>query len=278
MIIDGKKIAEEMTHVLRARVLAHSAPLTLAIISIAPNFATEKYLNIKRRVANTLGVELVVSELPHNATTDGVLREIAKLSATHTGVVLQLPYPDHIAIDQALAALPRRCDVDAIGTGAVAAMEHGDWQIMPPVVGAIAAIAREQGVSFAGKRVVVVGHGRLVGKPAALWAAHEGSFVTTITKESVDHTATIGAADILILGAGVSGLVAPSAIKDGVAVFDAGASEDGGRLVGDADPRCAEKASLFTPVPGGIGPIAVVKLFENLLTLSISNAQLDHTN
>jgi len=276
MIIDGKKIAEEMTRALRARVLAHSAPLTLAIISIAPNFATEKYLNIKRRVASALGVELVVSELAHDATTDDVLGEIARLSTAYSGIVLQLPYPDHIAIEQALAALPRHRDVDAIGTDAVTAMEHGDWQIMPPVVGAIAAIAREHGISFAGKRVGVVGHGRLVGKPAVLWAKHEGALVTTVTKESVDRADIIKAADILILGAGVSGLVVPSAIKDGVAVFDAGASEDGGRLVGDADPLCAEKASLFTPVPGGIGPIAIVKLFENLLTLSISNAQSDH--
>lgn len=276
MIIDGKKIAEERTRALRARVLERGTPLSLAIISIAPNFATEKYLNIKRRVAEVLGIELSVHALNEAATTEGVIAEIKKAAPLHHGIVLQLPYPEHIDIERVLAELPRNRDVDAIGGEAVAAMERGDWQIMPPVVGAIADIIREHAVVLAGKHVVVVGHGRLVGKPAALWAVQQGAVVTTITKESADYSASVAAADVLILGAGVPGLIIPEVIKEGVVIFDAGASEDSGRLVGDADPACASKASLFTPVPGGIGPITVVKLFENLLTLWISDAQSDH--
>ena len=199
MIIDGKKMAEERTRELRESILVHGAPLSLAIISIAPTFATEKYLNIKRRVALEVGVELAVCALPHDTTIDDVLAEIAILSTAHNGIVLQLPYPEHIAIERVLDALPQNKDVDAIGGAAVAALGRGDSLILPPVIGAIADIATEYDVSFSGKHVVVVGYGRLVGKPAAVWAAKQGAQVTTITKDSIDQAADIRAADILIL-------------------------------------------------------------------------------
>lgn len=267
MLVDGKAVAENVTRSLRERVTVRAKPLVLTIISIAPNFATEKYLGIKRRVAESIGVALSEVQLSEETTTDELVEVVATHVATSAGIVLQLPYPEHIVIEKVLALLPRRLDVDCIGKEAVDAYVRGDWQLLPPVVAAIAHLVREHGIMLRGKRVAVVGQGRLVGKPAALWAAHEGADVVTLTKESLDRQNEIARADILILGAGVPGLVVPDMVKDGVVIFDAGASEEAGRLVGDADSACSEKAALFTPVPGGIGPIAVAKLFENLIFL-----------
>jgi methylenetetrahydrofolate dehydrogenase (NADP+)/methenyltetrahydrofolate cyclohydrolase len=144
--------------------------------------------------------------------------------------------------------------------------DAGDETVLPPVVAAIAYSAHAYGVSFNNKAVVVIGKGRLVGAPATVWATRQGGKVVSLsnldTKEP--HLQT---ADIIILGAGVPALVSPSMIKNGVVIFDAGTSEEEGKLAGDADPSCASVASLITPVPGGIGPIAVALLFSNLYTL-----------
>jgi methylenetetrahydrofolate dehydrogenase (NADP+)/methenyltetrahydrofolate cyclohydrolase len=141
---------------------------------------------------------------------------------------------------------------------------------MSPVVGAIDTICREYDLLLAAQQVVVVGDGRLVGKPAKVWAQRQGAHVASITKEtsSDEARAVVAHADVLILGAGQANLVQPEMIKSGVIIFDAGTSEDGGELRGDADPACAGKASLATPVPGGIGPLTVACLFRNVVELS----------
>jgi 5,10-methylene-tetrahydrofolate dehydrogenase/methenyl tetrahydrofolate cyclohydrolase len=264
MILDGKRIAEEIVRDLRTT--AGERVYSLAIISVAPNFATQKYLAIKERVAADAGVKLYVLTLGEDVTTE----EVRAAIATHReadGVVLQLPYPPHIDVAALLAELPRRVDVDVIGDEARVAFENGDETVLPPVVGAIAHIAAREDISFSGKQVTVIGKGKLVGAPAALWAAQHGGIVTALSKDDAIE-ASLAIADIVILGAGVPGLVQPSMLKEGVVLLDAGTSEDAGRLVGDADPRCHERAALMTPVPGGIGPLAVALLFKNLHILA----------
>ncbi len=267
MIVNGKALAEDIIASLRQRVIFSDTHLTLTIISIAPNFATEKYVSIKRRVAKSIGVSLREIALPLDTTTEQLISIVREHTATSDGIVLQLPYPEHIDTQKVLDEIPRRLDVDVIGAEAVRAYSTNDRTIHPPVVSAIAHIAKKYDVSWQGSKVVIVGQGRLVGKPATLWATTQGANIVCLTKESVNSESEIGEADIIILGAGVPNLVTPSMVKEGVVIFDAGASEDSGRLAGDADPACADKTALFTPVPGGIGPIAVAKLFENLFTL-----------
>jgi methylenetetrahydrofolate dehydrogenase (NADP+)/methenyltetrahydrofolate cyclohydrolase len=161
-----------------------------------------------------------------------------------------------------LKVIPEGCDVDAV---------HYDGTlsgVLPPVVGAISEVSLRHNVVFSGQRVVIVGKGRLVGAPAELWCSQQGADVTVVTEETANAADIIRNASILILGAGKPSLVTPDMIKEGVILFDAGTSEDGGVLRGDADPLYAQKAALFTPVPGGIGPITVAVLLRNLVTLS----------
>lgn len=264
MIIDGKVIAEELAHALKKR--AESVRPVLAIISVAPNFATKRYLAIKQRFAERIGAAIALTELAESAATEEVVAAI--MSARHAhGIVLQLPFPAQIDVQEALAALPKEQDVDVIGAEASAAFASGDRMIAPPVVGAIAHIAERYGVDFSHAKVCVIGKGRLVGVPASLWAQAKGADVTSVGKED-DIQTPLREADIVISGAGVPSLIMPDMLSPGVAVFDAGTSEDEGKLAGDADPACAEVAGVFTPVPGGIGPVAVAKLFENLLILA----------
>jgi len=267
MIIDGRQLAHDLSAILKDKVSALSRAPQIAIISIAPDFATEKYLAIKRTLAERIGVRLHVVTLEAHVTTEEVMQKLEEILSQSDGVVLQLPYPRHINTEALLALLPREKDPDAIGAAAVRALREGDCTLVPPVVAAILHIAEIHNITFTGKNVVIIGKGRLVGSPMEAYLRALGVTPTVLTKSDGALDTPVRAADILILGAGVPGLITPSMIQEGVVIFDAGTSEEGGKLVGDADPLCAEKASLFTPVPRGIGPLAVVKLLENQLKL-----------
>jgi len=262
VLVDGKKIAADIAAAVKEKVEVSQTPVRLVVVACDPNFETQRYLALKTARAEALGITLVVEVLPREADTAAVVAAIAASLPTVDGVVVQLPLPSHIDTATVLAAIPAAYDVDAFTyQGAM------DAVVLPPVVAAIAEIARLHNVSWEGKNVVVFGSGRLVGAPAAAFAQAEGAHVTVVTETSENVVDTARAADIIILGVGKPNLLTPDMVKAGVVVFDAGASEDGGLLVGDAAPALADKAALFTPVPGGIGPITIAVLFQNLLKL-----------
>ena len=229
ILVDGKALAANLLAEVKASVSTLTAAPHLVVITCAPNFETQKYLALKKAKAD--------------------------------GIIVQLPLPAHIDTAAVLAAVPASHDVDAFK------YQTGETTVLPPVVGAIDEIAKQHQVQFENKQVVIFGAGRLVGAPAARYATLRGAKVTVLTEDSTDSVEAVLAADIIILGVGKPNLLTLDMVKEGVVVFDAGASEDGGLLVGDADPTVASKASLFTPVPGGIGPMTIALLFRNLLEL-----------
>ncbi len=267
MVVSGTQLAEELSSQLTERVRALSHTPSLAILSIAPDFATLKYLDIKKKRGDAIGISLEVVSLESSVETEEVLAKMETLLHTHDGVVLQLPFPPHIDTKRVLDALPRHKDPDCIGREA-GELPYSDMAVLPPVVAAIVHIAHTHRVSFEGSQIVLLGRGRLVGAPMERYLTEHHITPTVITQSDQNGTTAIKDADIIISGAGVPGLITPDQIKEGVVIFDAGTSEEGGKLRGDADPSCAQKAGLLTPVPGGIGPLAVVKLFENLIVLA----------
>jgi methylenetetrahydrofolate dehydrogenase (NADP+) / methenyltetrahydrofolate cyclohydrolase len=261
MIIDGKTIAKRIYKQIHNEITHMEGKPHLTVFTCAPNFETQKYLALKRKKAHEAGIAVNLIEFGDDITTDEIVTSVRHACMQTDGIIVQLPFPSHIAIEKVLSSIPAEYDVDVANyTGTI-------HDVLPPVVGAIAEIAQEHCVSFLGKKVVVVGKGRLVGAPAALWAASLGATVVMLDRDSIDSKEHIREADILILGAGSPALITKDMIRPGVALFDAGTSEEGGILKGDADPTCAEVASLFTPVPGGIGPITVAVLLRNLILL-----------
>jgi len=262
-IIDGKAIAKEETTAIRTLLTETGMSPRLCIITCAPTLATESYLALKEKNATALGIMVAVHRLSAHATTVEAIAAVTEATSAYEGVIVQLPLPPNLDTEAIIGAIPPAKDVDNF-------RYRGEWQeVLPPVVYAIDAISQREGVSWAGKTVVIFGAGRLVGQPMAHYAAAKGARVTVLTEQSDgEEMQKVATADIVVLGAGKPRLLTEEMVKNGVVVFDAGASEDGGLLVGDADPAVAEKAALFTPVPGGIGPITVAALFHNLLTLA----------
>lgn len=265
MIIDGKHIASERVAALRSFVETNALTPLLIAIAVAPDAPTRQFLRIKQKIAAAVGVKMETVVLSEDTPVSAVEEVFNDARNRADGIVFQLPFPVSIAPGGFLAKLPSDLDPDCLGVAAGELLRSGEHVILPPVISAIAFLCRTHTVALKGTRAVVVGQGRLVGAPAALWLEQQGADVVRLTRaESLD---AVREADILVLGAGAPGIITPGMVKKGAVIFDAGTSEEGGKVVGDADPRCADVALLMTPVPGGIGPIAVAELFGNLLAL-----------
>lgn len=261
MIVNGTAIAASIYEDVKESVLRLDRAPRLTILTCAPNFETQKYLALKKRKAQAVGIETNIIEFDEDITTEDVIASIEK-SLPHTdGIILQLPFPASVATETVLATVPPAYDVDALNPNTT--------EVLSPVAAACREILLRHSLTLSGKKAVVIGKGRLVGVPVAKWLKGEGAEVTVLTKETKDIASYTKAADIIVCGAGSPGLIIPSMVKEGVIMLDAGTSEESGELRGDADPRVAEKALLFTPVPGGIGPITVACLFRNLITLAL---------
>jgi len=261
MIIDGKKIAENLNKELKEKLSGKN--LHLGVIFVGDNPASTKYVEKKKELGEKLGVEVSVFEYESNISEEELIEVIKELVSRESinGFIVQLSLPEQISEDKILSLIPKEKDVDALSD---------DPRVLSPVVLAIKKILEVGRVDLVDKKILVVGNGKLVGRPIALWFASEGRDVTVVDESIGEHLASLTIkADILILGAGKSDLISPEMIKEGVVIIDAGTSESNGRLVGDANSACADKSSLFTPVPGGVGPVTISMLFQNLLDLNL---------
>jgi methylenetetrahydrofolate dehydrogenase (NADP+) / methenyltetrahydrofolate cyclohydrolase len=262
MIVDGKKIARAIYESVAHDVSTMSVAPVLAAITCEPNFETQKYLELKKRKAAEVGITLRVIELPATVTTQEVVACVRVVASEVDGVVVQLPFPAHIDREVVLSAVPIDKDPDGF------AYAENPAACLPPVVGAIKEIAQYYSVSFAEKQVVVLGAGRLVGSPAVRFLHTAGAEVTISTEHNGAQAQQLLDADIIVSGIGEPYFITVDKVKHGVVVFDAGTSEDGGLMVGDVHPDVVHVASLFTPVPGGIGPITIALLLRNVVQLT----------
>lgn len=260
MIVDGRAIAAAILESVTAEVAALARPITLAAITCAPNFETQKYLEMKKKKAAAVGISLNIVELPSEVTTEQVVACVHATALESDGVVVQLPLPEQVDKVAVLRSVPLDKDPDVFAYG-----EKRD-RVLPPVVGAIDEISHKHGVEWKNKRVVILGQGSLVGKPAARYARKRGARVRVYEEGTLDIS-SLKTADIIVSGIGQPAFITPDMVQSGVVVFDAGTSEDGGELVGDMHPDVATVAAVMTPVPGGIGPITIAYLLKNVAEL-----------
>lgn len=256
MIIDGKKIAETILNEVKESLSGETTPPRLSIITCDPRPETEKYLALKKRKAKEVGIEVDLVILTASATTDEIILHVRAKSEQSHGVIVQLPLPPTVDTEAILATIPPSCDVDALNPNTS--------NFLSPVADACREILIQEKVHLAGKKVIILGYGRLVGKPVARWFNRMGSEVIVLDNntEDIAHFTTSG--DIIVCGAGKPGVLTKAMVKEGVIVLDAGTTEVRGVLRGDANPSVGEKAAIYTPVPGGIGPITVASLLRNV--------------
>lgn len=263
MLVNGKQIANRIKDEIR-ELLKTSGPKSLAIFYVGQNPVIDSYVNLKKRVGAELGIDVEVLRFEAEVSEKYLLDEISEANEKYSGIIVQLPLPENLNKEKILNTVKPKLDVDMLSITAYENFKNGVTEKLPTVVGAVKAIFDEHDIDLTKKKIVVVGKGLLVGKPISTWIKREGADCDVVDRESDDLIEKVNQADVIISGAGVPSLIKPEMIKDGVILIDAGTSTSSGRITGDIDQACYDKASIVSGVPGGVGPITVVNLFKNL--------------
>ena len=274
VLLDGNALAQKIEKEIREAFLHTKKKLRLAIVVVGEDPVVRAFIEQKRKVASRLGIDTRVYPFVAEITTNELRKRIAEIvhEKKNSGVIIQLPLPQQINTQYILNSIPPEKDVDMLSARSIGNFTVGKSPIMPPVVGAIHMFFDEYGIAYREKSIAIVGAGNLVGRPMALWLARERIPFSLIEKDTPAPEKILREADIIISGVGTPGLITGDKVKEGVVVIDAGTSESGGKVVGDVDfDSVSKRASFITPVPGGIGPVAVAMLFKNLVTLSLGN-------
>ncbi len=269
VIVDGKSLAQRLAETLKKTTDSFSRPLNLSIFVAGSDPSSLSFIQKKIQRAKETGITVYLHELVagdgEQFLEKGILRDAKDKDID--GIIVQLPLPEGWNRDRLLNLIPKEKDVDVLTRASMADFRDGKLPILPPVAGAIQAIFEEYNVSLEGKDVLVVGRGRLVGQPVSLWLRHNDAHVTMVGDEVTDLRSLTREADIIISGAGSPRLITKDMITEKTIIIDAGASEDGGIIVGDVATDCREVAALISLVPGGVGPLTIVSLLKNLYIL-----------
>jgi len=263
MQFDGKKIRDQILGDLKNRVEKLKVKPMLSAIWVGDDFATARYIEAKKQVAEKLGICFEVIKYPESVTIDKILEKIINLNNDRsvTGIMIQLPLPKSIDEIKLIEAIDQEKDVDALRF-----CSDLSCRFRPPTVLAILEAIKESGVNIKDKIVAVIGKGFLVGSP--LIRTLQGKVTDLrVADSNTPNLSTITLdADIVISAVGKPEIIKANMVKDGVILIDAGTSESKGSLSGDIDPLAHSKASYYTPVPGGIGPVTIAMLMRNLVT------------
>lgn len=273
-IIDGGKLAGTLRDefVVRVRALesvgAH--PPGLAVILVGEDSASAVYVRNKIRACGATGIRSISHRLPStvsNAELLGIIVELNTDESVH-GILVQLPLPPHIDLPRVLQTISVEKDVDGFHLYNVGGLVTGNAIFPPCTPFGVVKLLEAEGISIEGQNVVVVGASNIVGKPMALMLMARDATVAICHAKTRDLAQFTILADILVVAAGVPGLIVPQMVKTGAIVIDVGINRlPDGRITGDVDfEGVAKKASRITPVPGGVGPMTVTMLLENTIS------------
>ncbi len=280
MIIDGKKIAGEIMERVAGEVANLKTKPLVAAVLVGAQAEMRRFLEIKEEMAVKAGFAYKWYEFTADITTKKLRAEIVKISKNKkvSGVILELPLPEHINQQAVLNAIPQAKDPDVLSQAAQGAFFVNRSPVLPPCPAAVKAILEYHKIDVVGKRVVVFGYGLLVGRPAAHMLASMKASVVVISRNDPDQAELCRKADIIVTGTGKVGMIKVDMVKEGTIILDFGygklnpstGSGRAGKISGDVDfENVKDKASLITPVPGGVGPLVCAVALENILKLRV---------
>jgi methylenetetrahydrofolate dehydrogenase (NADP+) / methenyltetrahydrofolate cyclohydrolase len=264
IILDGEKLSENIIERLKEKQLK----LKLAVVLVGDNPVSNSYISKKRIACEKIEVGFELFNFPSDIDEEKLKGEIKEICDNSDGVVIQLPLPKGFNTTEILNIIPKDKDVDMLSEASFERFKKGESDIYPPVVGAIRHLLEEYKINIGGKKIVLIGKGRLVGKPLAVWLLRENADFDIVDSKTEDMSSITKKADILISGAGSSGIIKEDMVKDGAILIDAGSTSEEGVIKGDIDKSAYGKASFVSSVPGGVGPMTVACLLENLIKLN----------
>ena len=283
-IIDGNAIAVEVRKQwkLRADALKARGILPgLAVIIVGDNPASRVYVRNKVKACHDLGLHSDLIEFPEDITEAMLLSQIRHLNENPDihGILVQLPLPDQINVENVLETISPDKDVDGFHLYNLGALVAGNTVFPPCTPFGVMAMLKHINAEISGKNAVVVGRSNIVGKPMALMLLQESATVSICTSRTRDLKFYTQIADILVVATGKPKMITADMVKPGAIVIDVGINRmDDGKLAGDVDfEGVREVAGYITPVPGGVGPMTITMLVANTILAAETLGEPDNT-
>ncbi|WP_129598065.1 bifunctional methylenetetrahydrofolate dehydrogenase/methenyltetrahydrofolate cyclohydrolase FolD [Methanohalophilus profundi] len=270
-IIDGRAISKQIEAELTEEISSMKADTGiipgLATILVGQDPASQLYVRLKHKACDRVGIYAEDQKLDASITQEELLDVIENLNtrADIHGILLQLPLPQHLDAKEAMQAIDPAKDVDGFHPYNMGNLMIGDEGFVPCTPAGIILALEYYDVDIEGKDAVVVGHSNVVGKPMAAMLLNRNATVAVCHVYTRDLKSYTAGADILVVAAGVKHLIKEDMVKKGAVVFDVGITEEEGKIYGDVDfENVVNKASLVTPVPGGVGPMTIAMLLTHV--------------
>jgi methylenetetrahydrofolate dehydrogenase (NADP+)/methenyltetrahydrofolate cyclohydrolase len=275
VILDGKQTAADIRAELAQRVSALRAQGVLpglGTVLVGDDPGSHAYVGGKHRDCAQIGVNSMRVDLPATATREQILAALADLNEDPacTGYIVQLPLPAGIDQGEVLAAIDPAKDADGLHPMSLGRLVLNEPAPLPCTPRGIVELLRRYEVPIAGRHVVVIGRGVTVGRPLGLLLTRksENATVTLCHTGTPDFKAFTREADIVVVAAGVPGLLTADMVKPGAAVLDVGITRTDAGLVGDVAPEVAQVAGHVAPMPGGVGPMTRAMLLVNVVEMA----------
>ena len=267
LVMSGRPVADAYKEQIKEKVEAaqkSGKKVTLAILTVGQDPASFVYRKRLLKITESLGIGSRCVELPETATTEETVAAIRKLNEDPdvTGILPMMPMPKQVDGDAVGAALAPEKDMDCLNpaNGGALLMGKGRWAACTPR--ACMAMLKYYKIPLDGKHAVVLGRSNVVGKPVALLLLQENCTVTVCHSHTKNLPELVRQADIVVAALGKAGFVTPDMVKPGAVIVDVGINVTETGIVGDVAPEAAEKASAFTPVPGGVGVVSNVMMMD----------------
>lgn len=272
-LIDGKKISQQRIEAVAQAVKARQEKglhtPCLAVVLVGDDPASAVYVRNKKLACQKSGIESRSYELPSETTQDDLLKLVDELNGDPAvdGILVQLPLPAHIDSQAVLERIVPHKDVDGFHPYNVGRLVVKMPLMRPCTPKGVMTLLEAYGIDPKGKKAVIVGASNIVGRPQALELLLSRATVTICHSATQNLADEVAAADILVVGVGIPNFVKGEWVKPGAVVIDVGINRlDDGSLCGDVEFDVAkERASMITPVPGGVGPMTIATLLENTL-------------
>lgn len=266
-IIDGKAIAQNIADKLKAKIRALPTAPKLAIVTYRADERSKVYVNLKLKRAEEIGIQTELIDWS-DMEQDDCLKAMQKLGERKdvNGIIVQLPLNGWYDPQMLLDLIPPHKDVDGLSMQSLEDLKQNKAKLIPATPRAVLTALDYENIDLGNKKIVIVGQGKLVGLPLGLILSNKGCDVETADINTKYLAELTKQADVLISAAGQPDLITGNMVKPGSVVLDVGIVEINGKLAGDVDYKTVEPvASLISKVPGGIGPITVVSLLQNVV-------------
>lgn len=268
-IIDGEALSLQIQDNIKKEIKSCMIRPSVAVIQIGDNPASNSYIKRKETACNNVGVYFRLYKFEEGTPELTIINKIKELNNDEyvNGILVQLPLPEQYNEKRIVNSIINSKDVDGLTDINVGRMINGKKTLVPCTPLGIMRMLEEYNVELAGKNVVIVGRGKLVGRPLITLMLAKDATVTVCHSKTTNLAEMTKLADVLVVACGVPKLITADMVKDDVVVIDAGINRVDGKLCGDVDfEEVSKKASLITPVPKGVGPMTVAMLLQNIIT------------